>query len=103
MTVLSKTVHDSPGQPDRDCKPFSACLLFTPSGEYWIRKKYFCDGRVNCPMDLASRSESNSKLKPPLDEADKSCATTPAPPTTSSTTTQKHLPFDDNYGINLYL
>jgi len=72
-------------------------------GEYWIRKKYFCDGRVNCPMDLASRSESNSKLKPPLDEADKSCATTPAPPTTSSTTTQKHLPFDDNYGINLYL
>jgi len=43
-------------------------------GEYWIRKKYFCDGRVNCPKD-----------PDPLDEADVSCATTPAPPPPSTT------------------
>lgn len=44
-------------------------------GDYWIRKKYFCDGRVNCPKDPE-----------PLDEADVSCATTPAPPPPSTTT-----------------
>ena len=37
-------------------------------GDYWIRKSYFCDGRVNCPLDPV-----------PLDEAAASCATTPAP------------------------
>ena len=45
------------------------------SGEYWISKRYFCDGRVNCPQD-----------PDPLDEADASCATTPAPPPPSTTT-----------------
>lgn len=42
-------------------------------GDYYIRKKYFCDGRVNCPDDGDN----------PLDEADHFCATTPAPPTTA--------------------
>jgi len=46
------------------------------SGDYFIRKKYFCDGRVNCPDDGDN----------PRDEADHSCATTPAPPTTTSKT-----------------
>ena len=55
-----------------DC--LSLCILFS-RGDYWIRKKYFCDGRVNCPKD-----------PDPLDEADVSCATTPAPPPPSTTT-----------------
>ena len=49
-------------------------------------------------MDLDFGSD-----KPPLDEADKSCATTPAPPTTTTTTTQRHLPFDDTYGSIIIL
>jgi len=55
-------------------------------GNYWIRKKYFCDGRVNCPKD-----------EDPQDEAAISCATTPAPPTTTSTT--ETVRFIDDNGI----
>ena len=50
-------------------------------GNYWIRKNYFCDGRVNCPED------NNN----PLDEADISCATTPVPPTPSTTESDSYF------------
>lgn len=55
-------------------------------GDYFIRKKYFCDGRINCPTDGDN----------PRDEADQFCATTPASPTMTTSTTRK--PFKDNNG-----
>lgn len=57
-------------QPDTRNNQLQKCQR----GNYWIRKKYFCDDRVNCPLD-----------QDPVDEADISCATTPAPTTTSTT------------------
>ena len=59
-------------------------------GDYWIRKSYFCDGRVNCPLDPV-----------PLDEAAASCATTPAPtapPATSPRPGWERAPGSGDHG-----
>jgi len=63
----------TPYSKSRQCQTcgFKQCT----SGSHWIRKKYFCDGRVNCPMD---GGESR-------DEESRSCSTTAAPPTTTTT------------------
>lgn len=53
--------------------PLTQCA----ANNYWVRRTYFCDGRVNCPLDVG----------PPRDEADSSCATTAAPAVDSTSPT----------------
>jgi len=62
----------TPYQKTRPCRTcgFKQCS----SKLQWIRQKYFCDGRVNCPMN---GGESN-------DEESRSCLTTAAPPTSTT-------------------
>jgi len=59
----------TPYRKNRPCRTcgFKQC----DSESQWIRKEYFCDGRVNCRL--------------PTDEESRSCSTTAPPPTLATT------------------
>jgi len=65
---------------------YKKCLRGDPPR--WIRTKYFCDGRVNCAMDMPESKE-------PADEADRRCSATEPPIPESTRPHMEHVPQED--------